>query len=76
MDKKNGSLQVKCWGIWAERSEDSIFGADASWLRLPDGNPATFESEGEAADTAYGMQEAMGSRNLAYSAREIKNGTR
>ncbi len=64
------------WGIWAERSEGSIFGADANWLRLPNGSPATFESEDAATDAAYGMQDAMSSPNLVYSAREIKNGTR
>lgn len=76
MENRNGAMQAECWGIWAERSEDSIFGADANWLRLPDGSQATFESECEAADAAYEMQENMSSPNLAYSAREIKNGTR
>lgn len=63
------------WGIWAERSKDSIFGADAGWLRSPDGSLVRFESEDEASDAAYGMQEAMISPNLSYCARGIKNGT-
>jgi len=67
---------MNAWGIWAERSEDSVFGAGSGWLRLHDGSPVRYESEDEAADAAYGMQEAMSSPNLAYSAREIKNGAR
>jgi len=62
---------IKKYGIWAERSSASIFGAREAWLKR-DGKPVTFDTYKEAAHEASRLMNNIGTANVSYCPKEIE----
>lgn len=58
------------YGIWAERTAASMFGAAGAWAKR-DGIPVTFDTEQEAADQAKAWNASRGTANVYYTAERM-----
>ena len=65
-----GEYVGECWGIWAVRSADSVFGAAESWVRVR-GAILTFHTFEEAAEAAESYNINIGTDNLQYMPRAV-----
>lgn len=65
-----GEYAGECWGIWAVRSADSVFGAAESWVRVR-GAILIFPTFAEAAEAAEAYNINIGTENLQYLPRSV-----
>ena len=65
-----GEYTGECWGIWAVRSANSIFGAAESWVYVR-GDILTFPTFPAAAEAADAYNINIGTENLCYTPKAI-----
>lgn len=70
LNKIQGVMNMKQWGVWAKRSAASVCGAAEAWLKS-DGKPMTFDSYEEAAAKAELLMKDIGTANVSYYPKEM-----
>jgi len=71
LNKIQGVINMKRWGIWAKRSVASIFGAAEDWLKS-EGKVQIFDTYEEAAEKASTLMKNIGTANVSYYPKEIE----
>lgn len=65
-----GEYAGGCWGIWAIRSPDSIFGAAESWVKVR-GELLVYSTYAEAAGAAEAYNVYVGTENISYTPKAV-----